>query len=153
MSRTLGKRLDALERHDGAQDALARQVIARLAAGATMRDLTNEELYALHDYRGPGAGQAETTPAQQEALRARIVAVWDATGEDLVPAIERWHGAATGRAAAEVLTTWTNRELALYTLVMGDRHTDDYILTRAFTDEERTRLAAVSAGWGDIWAS
>jgi len=151
--RNVQGRLAALERRDGVQDVLARQVIARLAAGTTMHDLTNEELYAVRDYRGPGAVHAETTPEQQEALRARVVAVWDVTGEDIVPAIERYHGAPTGRAAAEVLTTWTDRELALYTLVMGDRRTDDHIFARAFTDEERARLAVTSAGWGDIWAS
>lgn len=152
--RNVQGRLTALERRDGAQDALARQVIARLATGGSMRDLTDEELYAVRDYQGPGAVQAETTPEQQEALRARIVAVWEATGEDIVPAIERYHGAPTARAAAEVLTTWTDRELMLYCLVTGHKPIgDDYGCKRAFTDDERARLAASSTGWGDPWRS
>ncbi len=94
------------------------------------------------------------TPIQQDELRARIATVGEALGEDLIPAIVRAQAAHGTQAHAEALKTWTARELLLYEVVIGGtRDCDDHFFTRAFTDEERARLAVISAGWGDIWAS
>lgn len=94
------------------------------------------------------------TPTQQDELWARLATVREAMGEDLIPAIERVQVAIGTSAYADALKTWTQRELLLYEVVIGGtRDCDDHFFTRAFTDEERTRLAVISAGWGDIWAS
>lgn len=95
-----------------------------------------------HDAGGP-------TMAPDEIAR-RLAVIQDTTGEDLAPALERV-GAAHGKAEeSSVLATWTNRQLVLVAILLGDmaRLHDTYgTPSPALTAGERAALLVACAGW------
>ncbi len=97
----------------------------------------------------PSGGDDEPILSSDEVVRRRVV-IREITGEDLTSLAERFH---TARSAAEqtvVLRSWSDRELVLAGLVMGQTgilHAHYGRLVGVLTEREREALLVACEGW------
>ncbi len=99
----------------------------------------------------PAVDDDALTPAQCAELARRVAAIKAATGDDLLPILERSALAENAAAKEVVMRACTLRELYLFVVLRGDALDDDGRFTRGrFTDEERAAIAAACTGWGQL---
>jgi len=94
---------------------------------------------------------APPTPAQCAELARRVAAIKAATGDDLIPLMERYALAGNEADREAAIRACTLRELHLCVVLRGEALDDEGGYTRgAFTDEERVAIAAACAGWDPL---
>jgi len=99
----------------------------------------------------PSGDDDDPILSSDEVVRRRAV-IREITGEDLTPLAERLHAARRAAEQTVVLRSWSDRELVLAGLVVGETgilHARYGRLAGVLTDKEREALLVACAGWGE----
>ncbi len=108
-------------------------------------------LDALERRLGPSCdGDDDPILPRDEVMRRRAV-IREITGGDLTSLGERLHAARSAAEQTAVLRSWSDRELVLAGLVMGQTgilHAHYGRLVGVLTEREREALLVACEGWG-----
>ncbi len=99
-------------------------------------------------FPAPVVENAISTPARQTELAMRLAAINAATGDDLMPILERYALARSKADRDSVMHSCTVRDLHLLLVARGDCLDEEGHYTRGnFTDGEREAIVGVQPGY------